>query len=166
VLCAQIVAAAVRVGRISIGIAHRRLTMNRFAITAVMTLALAVIMAGVAFAVSSPGPDAVTDRLQGVVIRPATTTPVVNNVADLTAPAELAKPAVAQPSKAPKPITGAVVRDPDDCGDVCVDSKLDSDDCGIDHCSDDAKSAPAKGKSAVDDDGDGDGGDCGQADGE
>jgi hypothetical protein len=132
--------------------------MNRFAITAVMTLALAVIMAGVAFAVSSP----------------VTTTPVVNNVADLTAsplqaltaPAELAKPAVAQPSKAPKPITGAVVRDPDDCGDVCVDSKLDSDDCGIDHCSDDAKSAPAKGKSAVDDDADGDGGDCGQADGE
>jgi hypothetical protein len=147
---------------------------NRFAITAAMTLALAVIMAGVAFAVSSPGPDAVTDRLQGVVIRPATTAPVVDDVDELTAPplstatapAELAKPAAAQPSKAPKPITGAVVRDPDDCGDTCADAKLDSDDCGIDHCSDDAKSAPAKGTSAVDDDADGDGGDCAQADGE
>jgi hypothetical protein len=61
--------------------------------------------------------------------------------------------------KEQQPITGAVVHDPDDCGDVCTDADPDADDAG------DGSPAPGDGgagpTTGVDDDGDGDYDDCG-----
>jgi hypothetical protein len=141
--------------------------MNRLTILVITILALTAVTAGVAFAVSGTGravppvadskggPAAPLSNKTDVVPTPAAPVVLVAN------PSAAKSAAPAAEKKAPKTITGAVVHDPDDCGDTCSDSKLDADDCGVDDCSDDAKPRKATPASTIDDDGDGDGGDCG-----
>jgi hypothetical protein len=157
---------------------------NRLTILVITILALTAVTAGVAFAVSGTGHAAspIADSKGGqvaplaskteVVLTPAIpVVPVANPSAAVSvlpvANTPAVKPAApAAEKKASKTITGAVVHDPDDCGDTCSDSKLDADDCAVDDCSDDAKSGKAAPVSTIDDDGDGDGGDCGDAAGD
>jgi hypothetical protein len=153
--------------------------MNRLTILVITILALTAVTAGVAFAVSGTGHAALPfagskggqvaplATKTDVVFTPAVPVVPVANSSAAVPVVPVAKPAAAKSAapvgkkKAAKTITGAVVHDPDDCGDTCSDSKLDADDCGVDHCSDDAKSGKAAPASTIDDDGDGDGGDCG-----
>jgi hypothetical protein len=169
--------------------------MNRLTILVLTIWTLTALTAGVAFAVSGTGRAAspVTDPAggqaapatskAGVLSTPSEPAVPVASPSAATPVAPAASPPAAKPTapasktKAPKTITGAVVHDPDDCGDTCSDSKLDADDCGVDDCSDDGKPSKSSGgsgkdkpgngsgASTIDDDGDGEGGDCGDADG-
>jgi hypothetical protein len=151
--------------------------MSRITAVVLAVLALAAITAGVAFAVSGTSQVAAPVVESSGAAAGRTAISAVSNPIAVGPGAAVPLPAVAKPlavepettttkPKSPKTVTGAVVHDPDDCGDTCTDSQLDSDDCVMDDCADDVKPVKASGVSPIDDDGDGDGGDCGDADGE
>ena len=91
-----------------------------------LTLVFVAVLTGVAFAV-------VSTRAQSgpTPYQPPTTTLIAPSP---TAGNENAEPTTVPPAaridtSAVKPITGAVVYDPDDCGDTCIDAEPDDDDC-------------------------------------